>query len=146
MADQHDLERRARAVRATRDHWAGRPFDWKRTDCARVAIRHLREMGHKPGPLLSKAGPYGSALGAKRALARAGFDRLSDAVAALGMIEIAPAMTQPGDLMISEGTDGFEAVMIVVGNGVVLGFPEDGAVDLQPIRLTVGAHVRAWRL
>lgn len=123
-AKSPDLERRKLAIEATRDHFVGKPFEWGRVDCAKVAAYHLRKMGKRPS--FAKAGSYNTALGAKRALARSGYASLKDALTQMGLLEIPPAAALPGDIMIHDAQlDGFEAMQIIVGNAAVFSFYED---------------------
>ena len=139
-----ELERRKAAVIATRTRFAARPFAFGRVDCVRVAAWHLRQFGHKPVGL-AKAGSYRSALGARRALTRAGHATLADAVAAIGLEERAPAAAWLGDLLVKPGTDGLDAIGIVAGSSLVLGFHQDQeAIDM--LRLVDFADARAFHL
>ena len=140
-----EMERRVAAVRLTMSHFAGKPFAWGRTDCAKVAAWHLRQMGHRVSGM-GKAGTYKTPLGARRALSRLGHETLTDALGAIGLLEIAPAAALPGDIVVTPGTDGFEALTIVAGNGAVLGFHEDALeLGLQAIRIGNANSGRAWR-
>ncbi len=136
--------RRVAAVNATRARFEGRPFAYGTVDCARVAAWHLRQMGHKPVGF-AKAGTYRSALGAKKALQRLGHVSLADAVAALGLEERSPAGAWVGDLLIKPGTQGLDAIGIVTGSALVLGFHEDAeAIDMM--RMLDFADARAFHL
>lgn len=131
------LDQRRIATEATIARFSGRAFVWGRTDCARLAYRQMREMGHRP-----KALPrYGSAISARTALAKAGHDSL---VAALDSMlpRIAPAMAWVGDLVALHG-DLFEAIGVVVGNGRVLCWAEGADV---PVIFQPKAYLGAWRL
>lgn len=139
-----DLERRIAAVNATRSHFGGRPFEWGKTDCAKVASFHLRQMGHHKPLGIEKAGTYRTALKAKRALTKAGFVSLGDALDGAGLLRIPPAAALPGDLIITPGTDDWEALTIVAGNMAILGFHED-VEGLQVIRLTAPSLGQGWR-
>ncbi len=138
-----DLQARVDAVKATQAHFAGRPFAWGRVDCVKVAAWHLRAMGHHLGLGLNKAGTYRSALGARRALERAGHASLAAALDGV-LPRIAPAAALPGDLLIGPGTDEWEALGIYAGNGAVVGF-YDGEKGLTIVRLNSGIAGRAWR-
>ena len=65
---------RVAAAEAVMARFNGAPLAWGETDCVRLAVASLRALGHRVS--LAKGGRYGSALGARRALKRAGFDRL----------------------------------------------------------------------
>ncbi|UIJ43731.1 hypothetical protein LZK98_11580 [Sphingomonas cannabina] len=140
-----EIERRVAVTRATQARFAGRPHAYGSVDCVRVAAWHLRKMGRKVTGL-AKAGSYKTAKGARRALTRAGFSSLVDAIQANGLVEIAPAAALPGDLMTSAGTDDLEAICIYAGNGAMLGFSEEAmASGLQAIRIADFSAIRAWR-
>src|SRR3546814_20753490 len=77
------MEARRRATQATADRFRDQPFTWGKNDCVRMVAFHLRKLGYRPK--LAKAGSYSSALGAKRALARSGFETIGQALDALGL-------------------------------------------------------------
>ncbi|AGH48774.1 MULTISPECIES: DUF6950 family protein [Sphingomonadales] len=132
--------RRRDAAQATLDHFSGRPFAWGGSDCARLIAWHLRRLGYKPG--LSRGGPYKSALGAHRALARAGFASLDQWLEWMGLAPIPPAAAIVGDIVKGTGDDVFGALGVCLGNGRLLGYSEEaeGAVVMQAIDLAA-----AWR-
>ena len=131
--------RRVAAAQATLDRFRDRPFAWGSDDCARMAVFHPRQIGLKPR--IAKAGSYASMIGARRALARAGFATLAEAVDAQGLLRIPPAAAVVGDLMMVPGTEDFGALAVALGNGRVLMWHEDaaGACVCQPV-----AFVTAW--
>lgn len=137
-----EIERRVAAVEATRAHFAGRPFQWGKVDCAKVVAWHLRKMGH-PSIGIAKAGTYRTALSAKRAMKRWGVGSLSEALDKAGLAQIAPAAALPGDIVRLPGTDTFDALAIVAGNGAVLAFHEDSDT-MEVVRLIAQPEV-AWR-
>lgn len=140
-----EMERRVAAVTATWQHFAGRPFAFGRVDCVKLAAWHLRQMGHRVSGI-GRAGTYRSALSARRALSRAGFASLADAVTAIGLGEISPASSLPGDIMLTPGGEGLEALTIVAGNGMVIGFHDDAlAAGVQRIRIATPDVVRVFR-
>ncbi|WP_397586684.1 DUF6950 family protein [Sphingobium fuliginis] len=131
------LERRFAAIEATMARYRDRPFEWGKVDCAKVAAFHLKKLGHKV--LISKAGAYGSALGARRAIRRMGYDSLPDLLDGLGLTRIPYSRMLLGDLVVAEGHGGIDAIGIYASNGHVLGFHEDHldqglvTVDLTPL-------------
>ncbi len=135
------MQVRADAAQATLNRFRDQPFTWGKNDCARMVAFHLRQLGFKPQ--LSKAGTYKTALSARRALARAGFANLPDAIDALGLPRIAPAAALVGDIVQLEADSDLGALFVAVGNGRVLGYHEaaTGAVVMQP----TGAPLAAWR-
>jgi hypothetical protein len=136
------LLRRQQAAQAAVDRFKGQPLAYGKNDCVRLAAFVLRKMGRRPQ--LAKAGSYSTALGAARALQRAGFEDLATAVDALGLPRIAPAAAWVADLVLlpAEGPFG-GALSVAVGNGRVLGYHEDvdGADILQPVQ-----YLAAWRV
>lgn len=136
--------RRVAAAQATLDRWKGVPFALGRADCARMVAFHLRQLGLRVR--VGKAGAYASPLSARRALIRAGFASLPDALDQHGLPRIPPAAAIAGDVLQlpaddDEGADGIGALCVALGNGRVLGWHPDaeGAVVMQP-----GAFEAAW--
>lgn len=128
----------------TLKRWQGREFAWGTADCARLAACHLRRAGHQPP--LNRSGQWRTALGAARALQRAGFANLADALDAVPLLRIAPAAAMQGDIVALPSEDRFEALGIVLGNGRVLswigGDAAPGCAVLQPVQ----PPAMAWRV
>ena len=141
MKPRHEMVRRVDGAQATLDRFKDETFQFGKNDCARMAAYHLRKLGYRPG--LAKAGSYRTALSARAALKRAGYDSLADALDGLGLERIAPAAAVVGDIVEMEAGDAFGALAVAVGNGRVLGYHEDepGAVVVQPLSIVV-----AWRV
>ncbi len=140
-----ELARRTAAVAATKAHFEGKPFAWGRVDCAKIAAFHLRQMGRHDALGLAKAGNYRSALSARRAIARAGHESLSAALDSIGLPRIPPAAALPGDIVLTQGSDSWEALGIVVGNDAVLSFHEDlDGIDI--VRVFNWSTAEAWRV
>lgn len=132
------MVRRVDAVQATLARYQDRPLRYGREDCARMTAFCLRKQGVR-APLL-KGGTYSSALGAARALKRLQFATLADAVDALGLPRIAPAMCLPGDVLALPAPDDAVALLVAVGNGRAFGY-FDGRFQVgQPLEF-----VTAWR-
>lgn len=136
-----EMVARIAAAQATLDRFKDAPFKFGKNDCARMVAFHLRKMGVTVR--LAKAGAYSSALGAKRALARAGFATLADGLDAHGLLRIPPAAAVAGDIVELPAVDSFGALTVAVGNGRVIGYHEscDGATVMQPVEF-----VSAWRV
>lgn len=141
-----DMRKRALATQATLDRFQGVAFEWGKHDCVRMAVFHLRQTGRRPR--IAKAGSYTSALSARRALSRAGFSTLAEAVDAQGLAPIPPAAAVAGDIVElrsdaeQDGT-AIGALAICLGNGRLLGFVPEAdhrCVVFQPSEM-----VRAWR-
>lgn len=137
-----EMVRRQAAAQAAVDRFRGVPFAYGKNDCVRMAVFALRRMGHRPD--LGRAGTYCSAKGAVRALNRAGFASLAEAMDGQHLPRIAPAAALPGDLVMIPAEGPFDgALTMAVGNGRVLGYHQDlvGADILQPVQ-----YLAAWRL
>lgn len=139
------LQERVDAVDATLRRFRGQPFEWGAVDCAKLGAFHLRQMGYHENLKLHKAGTYKTALGAKRALQRAGWGSLSEALDGLGFERIPPAAALPGDVLLLPGTDGFDALGVAAGNGAVVSFHED-APGVEVLRIAEWSAAQAWRL
>lgn len=139
MKAQPIMVRRVAAAQATLDRFKNVPFAFGSNDCARMAVFHLRQLGHRPK--IAKAGTYSTLLGARRALARAGFATLADAIDAQGVFRIPPAAAIVGDLVMLPGVDDLGALGVALGNGRVIMWHEDaeGACVCQPVKF-----VAAW--
>lgn len=126
---------------ATIARFQHQPFKLGKNDCVRMAAYVLRKRGYRPQ--LGKAGTYTTLVGAKRALKRAGFDTIAEALDALGLTRIAPAAALPCDIIMVPGEGPLDgALHVAVGNGRTLAYHADidGADILQPIEF-----IAAWR-
>jgi len=139
MTAKREFMTRVSAAQASFDRFDGVAFRWSSNDCVRLAAFTLRKMGHKPA--LPKAGAYGSLLGARKALAAAGFDSLEAALDAMGLERIAPAAALPADIVALPGEGGWPALTVAIGNGRVLGFMGGRGGVMQP-----RDYVCAWRV
>lgn len=137
------LVRRTEITQATLDRFRDRPLRYGSADCVQMAAAHLKAMGHRV--LLSKGGRYQTAIGALRALRRAGFASLTEALDGQHLERIAPAAAWTGDIIAIPADEGakLEALGIALGNGRVLAWHPDlpGAGVLQPLQ-----YLAAWRV
>lgn len=136
-----EMIRRQQAAQATVDRFLDQPYELGKNDCVRLAAFALRKMGRRPQ--LGKAGSYSSTIGAVRALKRAGFATLAEAMDALGLDRIAPAAALPGDILLVPAEGPFDgALHVAVGNRRTISYHQDaiGATILQPIQ-----YLAAWR-
>lgn len=119
----------------------GPQFQPGKYDCVRLAAFVLRKRGHKPR--LARGGSYSSMLGARRALARAGFVSLEAALDSLMLPRIPPAAAYPGDLILVPGEGDLDALHVAVFNGRTLGYHADlpSAAILHPFEF-----IAAWRV
>ena len=125
------------------DTFVGKPFDWGKNDCARLAAFVLRRAGYKPK--LSQFGDYRSDRAARKALKARKMASVVDWIDSVGVMRIAPAATLPGDLIALPGVGGWEGLTVVLGNGRVLGFSEtvEGG-GCAVLAANVGLAVAAW--
>lgn len=136
--ETHPLVRRQIAAQMTIDRFQGKPLVYGMDDCARMTAFCLRKLGVKVS--LLKAGPYKTELGAARVLKKMGHDSLSDAIDALGLPRIAPAMCLTGDVLALPTENGGVALYVSVGNGRAFGLIDGGFAVGQPSHF-----VTAWR-
>lgn len=134
-----ELVRRAEATRNTLARYRRKPFDWsERATCIHMARYHLRQMGHRPPPIPD----FRSALGARQALGKAGFDSVTALLDSL-LPRIAPAAMLVGDLAVLEGIEGLDSVVINAG-GKVLGWHEAADDGVKPL---IAREIKAaWRV
>lgn len=133
-----ELTRRKRALAKTQAKYRDRPHDWKETDCIRMLRSHLVAMGHKGLP---KVPNYSTAIGAKRALTKMGFESVAQLLDSL-LPRIAPARAWLGDVILMGGLEGLDTVTLYVGGNKVAGWHEDGA---GMVVVTPAAIEGAWR-
>lgn len=133
-----DLINRRACVDATLVRFRDARFEWGENDCARMAVFHVKKMGHKVQ--LAKAGSYGSAKGAVRALKQAGFDSLEAALDAR-FERIPPSMALPGDIIALPSASALSALAIRLSNNAVLHTFNGGFAVSEPV-LFEGA----WRV
>lgn len=133
-----DLVARAAATQRTADKYRTRPFDWRtRSTCIHLARTQLRNLCHTPPPVPD----FRSALGARRALTKSGFDSVAALLDSM-LPRIAPASMVVGDLAIIEGDERFESIVVSAG-GKMLGWHEADGSGLK--NLIVSSFVGAWR-
>ena len=135
----NDLQRRAKATKATEDMYKGKPFTWGRT-CAHMLRFHARQMGHKM-PTMPR---FRSALTAKRALKDMGFDDLP-AYLDSQFERIPPAMMRMGDVVAMPGDNDWCGILIRGSVTKYLGFHED-AQGCTVLEADIGQAIGAWRL
>lgn len=135
---QATLAARAEATRRTLAKYRALAFDWKgKVTCIHLARHHLRNMGHTPPPIPA----FQSPIGARRALAKAGYENLTDLLNSL-LPRIAPASAWVGDVATLDGGEGFDSIVINAG-GKWIGFHED-ATGIKPLIVT--SIKGAWRV
>ena len=117
-----DLQARLAAFNETKAHFDKRQFSWGSVDCLKVARYHSIKMGHKP----PRPPRYSSLAGAIRALKKMGVSTC-DELLDNHFLKIPPAAAIVGDLLVSSGEDGMDAIMISAGRWIY-GFHEDSDV------------------
>lgn len=136
-----EMELRRRAVQATADQFNGIPFKWGSFDCGIMVLSHMRRIGN-PLPV-DGLGEWKSAIGAKRAVKRLGFDTM-DAFLDANLKRIPPAAARLGDVLSFEAEASVGGLGINIGNGAVLCYHEDAPEG--PIAGRVITARGAWRV
>lgn len=134
------LQQRADALQATMDHFSPHAFAWGRWDCARMLAFYFEALG-APWPL-ERIGPYSSAAGAVRFLARLGFQSMGDVMASR-FEAIPPAFAWIGDIIEFEAEHESGAVGIAQGNNSVFCYVPDCP---EPRSARIIKPLRAWRV
>jgi hypothetical protein len=138
-----NLVKRVAATEAVIARYRNKPFDWSTTGtCIHLARAQVVSMGHRA----PRVPEFRSAIGAGKALKKAGYDRLEDLLDAI-LPRIAPASMLVGDLALMPGGGGFDAIVIAAG-GKVIGYHDDfldrGVVNVVPEGTS--PFIGAWRL
>lgn len=122
-----------------------KPFDWAGANCIRLARAQGVALGHDLPPVPV----FRTALGARRALKKRGFDSVSAMLDYYFLRLDTPARAIAGDLVVGPASEehGLEAVGIADGTGKVVGWHE--AIEYRRLDtiLQANAHLTgAWRL
>jgi len=136
------LPERAAATDRVLRRFRNRAFDWKTgATCLHLLRAQLVQLGHRP-PRIPQ---FRSALGAKRAMERAGFADLAAAVDSVLPLRIPPAAMLVGDIGLLPG-DEFDALVISVG-GKVIGWHGSDLSKLAVIAgVPLSSFIAAWRV
>ena len=143
----HTRELRKRAAQACIDRFNQRPYKPGIRDCPRLVLYNLHRL-HVPVPFAAKL-KWKSESDGLRVLKGLGFANLIDAVDALGLPRIAPAMARLGDIIALPTDHKVGALSVAVGNGRVLGFTDhspNGEIIEQLEFLTDALGPCAWRV
>lgn len=126
------LVTRVDVTNATRLKYLKKPLDWGDADCLHMVRSHVVKFGHA----LPKIPRYNSPTSAIRALKKAGFDDLGDVMDSI-LPRTSPSSALVGDVMLMEGNNGLDALVILVGGGNVMGWHEDagGLVTIIPTEI-----------
>lgn len=133
--------KRAAATQQTFSMWNGKRFKWGKADCAKLAIYHLRAMGHQPK--IKGLGDWRTPDTAAEALERVGWKDLVDAVDAQGFDPIIPAFARIGDIAVIEADFPHGCLVVCVGPDQWLGLHEDAEGFTV---LNVMQFMKAWRV
>lgn len=135
-----ELTRRAAATNKTFGKYRSRPFAWDaRSTCIHMVRFHLRNMGYRPPAMPD----FRSALSARKALVRLGFDSVTSLLDSL-LPRIAPAEMMVGDIAALDGDEGFESIVISSGSKLV-GYHGDDPTGIKP-HMLLQAPAVAWRV
>ena len=130
----------AKAAQACIDRFAGKAYEPGKRDCAILAAHLLHQFGIKVPAL--KGCTYKTEAGALRAMRRAGFNNIMEAVDSLGLERIAPARARTGDLIGMPSACAFGCSLAVsIGNGRLLGVYGDTFHVVEPHQFKT-----AWRV
>lgn len=121
-----ELDRRREATQATLDKFIGKPFSWQKgRHCVAMAHYHLRQMGYR-SPKLPPLPRVRSPIAARQELTKRGFASVSDWLDSF-LIRIPPAMMRLGDIAVTPGDEGFDAILIRTAPRKLLGWLPDGS-------------------
>ena len=139
-----EMLKRAGATQACMDRFAGKPVQWGRRDCGKLAAHALHKMGRKAKRL--NGSTHTTAAGAVKYIRQTGFADLLALMDGEGLDRIPPAAARPGDIvaLASEPGDGFGcSLTVALDNGRVLGCnPATGLIEPMIPHL----FVAAWRV
>lgn len=130
------------AVEACIERFSGKPLAWGKVDCAKIVAHNLHRLGIATS--LVNGLKYTSEHGALKALRGLGFAGLGDAMDALGLFRIPPAMATQGDVigMACEGEVWDMALVVKAPNGRAFGILNGIAQPMQP---DLTHAITAWR-
>lgn len=137
-----EIIQRVEAVQTAINQHFEQPLDFKAHDCIRLVNTAIAVMGHDS---ITKGHSYSSLAGAKRALRKAGFSNLVEAIDSLGLRRIAPAEALGADILAYEADSfGGFCLGVATGDGHALAYA-NGVCSQGPVALASFAwrvHVR----
>lgn len=136
------LAERAAATRRVVDRFLARPFCWQRANGWKLLAAQARAMGHAFPPVPR----FRSALGARQALAKAGFASVAELLDSRFQRLPAPAFALVGDIVLLPDGAGGEVVCIADGLGNLHGWHDADASGLAAVKFAMGDAIAAWRL
>lgn len=131
---------RAAVTKAVADSFRGVPIDFaKGVTCIHLLRAQLVGFGYSPPEIPE----FDSVKSAKKALRRMGHRTIRGLLDTM-LSRIPPAAMRVGDIALGPGHP-FEAVALNAGNGMLLGWHDDGALGLVNIKPSAPL-IGAWRL
>ena len=131
---------RASVTKAVADSFRGKPIDFARgVTCIHLLHAQLVGFGYSPPEIPE----FDSVKTARRALRATGHRTIRGLLDSM-LSRIPPATMRVGDIALGAGHP-FEAVALNAGNGMLLGWSDDGALGLVNIKPTTPL-IGAWRL
>lgn len=135
-----NLADRAKATGTVIDRFRGKPFAWDTSgNCIHLARAQAKALKVKGVPTVPT---FRTPLGARKALRKKGFDTMEALMDSL-FPRIAPARMIVGDIGMVPGEAPFNALVVSVGGGKVVGWHEASDV-LEVIKLSKADYVAAW--
>lgn len=136
-----DLTKRVAVLEAVASKYNMKPLTLGSDDCVHMIAYGLNQYGLKTS--LLKYGSYSTPAGAKRALLKAGFADLPEAVAGQGFWKLdAAALAWPGDIIALKAETGDDVALAwMASNGRAFGFWNGCAQYFQPLAIEA-----AWRV
>lgn len=114
------IDIRTKAATATREAFIDQGFVWGTRDCVRLAAHALKGLGYKPA--LVRGGFYTTALGAQRAIRKAGYPSIEAALDGLGLARLPWSYALPGDIVALPSSERWPALAVVMDYQHVLAF------------------------
>ncbi|RYD63238.1 MAG: hypothetical protein EOP58_11770 [Sphingomonadales bacterium] len=134
------LADRARATGTVIERFRDKPFAWDTTgNCIHLSHKQAKALKVKV-PTVPK---FRTPLGARKALKKMGFDTLEGLMDSM-FPRIAPARMIVGDIGMVPGEAPFNALVVSVGGGKVVGWHGADLSRLQNIALSKADFVAAW--
>jgi hypothetical protein len=140
LSPLNPVERTA-ATKATADKYRGRPLSFANgVTCLHMLRDHMLEFGYSPPEIPA----FNDLKGARKALRSTGHRTIKGLLREVLGEAVPPAQMRVGDVALLPGSP-FEAVLLNAGNGMLLGWHDDGRLGLVNIKPSVPL-IGAWRL
>lgn len=136
-----NLPERAQATGTVIERFRGKPFAW---DTTGNCIHLMRAQAAALGVSMPVVPHFRTQLGARKALVKTGHKTLESWMDAK-FPRIAPARMIVGDVGMVPGDAPFNALVVSVGGGKVVGWHELSDV-LEVIRIDKGDYIAAWAI